>query len=149
ACQIARDVGMRRPTVWSMMHRIRVAMVDDMHQNELLHGIVEADETYIGGKPRKKNKRNDDDSNSGAKRGRGTKKMPVIGVVERFGRVIAEPAIKGKLNRSILSAFIRRNVDTDASLLMTDEFPGYRGIGSEMRHSTVNHAAQYVDGMTH
>ena len=58
ACQAARDLGMNRPTVWSMMHRIRKAMESD--QSELLKGIVEMDESYIGGKPRKTNKDDDD-----------------------------------------------------------------------------------------
>ena len=53
AYQIARDIGRRRPTVWSMMQRIRTAMAADPDQERLLHGIVEADETYVGGKPRK------------------------------------------------------------------------------------------------
>ncbi|MGA7675485.1 MAG: IS1595 family transposase, partial [Rhizomicrobium sp.] len=56
AYQIARDLGMRRPTVWSMMHRVRVAMSRDPAQSELMYGIVEAYETYIGGKPRKGNR---------------------------------------------------------------------------------------------
>jgi hypothetical protein len=84
SCQIARDLGMRQPTVWAMMHRIRVAMASDEQQSGLLHGIVEADETYVGGKPRKGNHRDGDQPN---KRGRGTKKVPVIGVAERYGRV--------------------------------------------------------------
>lgn len=49
AMQAARDLEMRRPTVWSMMHRVRQAMVDD---RGLLAGIVEMDETCVGGKPR-------------------------------------------------------------------------------------------------
>ena len=49
ACQASRDLGIRRPTVWSMMNRIRKAMQED---KGLLSGIVEMDETYIGGKPR-------------------------------------------------------------------------------------------------
>ena len=48
ACQASRDLGVRRPTVWSMMHRIRKAMKQD--DSQLLSGIVEMDETYIGGK---------------------------------------------------------------------------------------------------
>ena len=52
AYQASRDLGMRRVTVWSMMHRIRKAMATD--QAELLKGIVEMDECYVGGKPRKK-----------------------------------------------------------------------------------------------
>lgn len=148
--QIARDVGMRRPTVWSMMHRIRVAMAKDAEQSRLLHGIVEADETYIGGKPRKRNKR-DDDKNGGnkSKRGRGTDKMPVIGAVERNGRVVAVPAEKGRLTCAVLDTFVRKHVDTGASLLVTDEYRGYRKIGSKMLHASVNHATQYVDGLVH
>lgn len=49
AMQAARDLEMRRPTVWSMMHRIRAAMTDD---GKLLSGLVEIDEAYVGGKPR-------------------------------------------------------------------------------------------------
>ena len=65
-----------------------------MEQAELLHGIVEADECYIGGKPRKGNNRDDDKP---SKRGRGTSKLPVVGVVERNGRVAAKPAEKGEV----------------------------------------------------
>ena len=58
--QIARDLDMRQGTAWSIMHRIRAAMALDPEQKELFRGIVEADETYIGGKPRKGNRREDD-----------------------------------------------------------------------------------------
>lgn len=67
AAQAARDLEMRRPTVWSMMHRIREALVDDV---QLLAGLVETDEAYVGGKPRKANRRDDDIDSP---RGRGTK----------------------------------------------------------------------------
>jgi transposase-like protein len=146
AYQIARDIGMRRPTVWSMMHRIRVAMASDPAQNALLHGIVEADETYVGGKPRKGNRRDDDKPN---KRGRGTKKAAVIGVIERGGRVIARPAKRGELSTKGLSKFISTFVDTAASLLITDEFGGYRGMAKMMRHATINHEIAYADGYVH
>ena len=82
ACQAARDLEMRRPTVWNMMHRIRKAMVDN---GELLTGIIEMDETYIGGKPRRFDKNDDDDTPN--PRGRGTKKLPVVGAVERGGKI--------------------------------------------------------------
>jgi transposase-like protein len=146
AYQIARDLGMRRPTVWSMMHRIRAAMASDPTQNTLLHGIVEADETYVGGKPRKGNKRDDDKPN---KRGRGTKKAAVIGVAERGGRVIARPAKRGELSTKGLSKFISTCVDTAASLLITDEYGGYRGMSKMMRHATINHEVAYADGLIH
>ena len=84
AMQAARDLEMRRPTVWSMMHRVRRALVDD---GKLLAGLVEMDESFVGGKPRKRNRRDDDID---APRGRGTKKAAVVGAVERGGRVKAE-----------------------------------------------------------
>lgn len=146
ACQIARDIGRRRPTVWSMMHRVRAVMEGDMEQAELLHGIVEADETYVGGKPRKGNRRGDDKP---AKRGRGTDKTPVVGVVERNGRVAAKPAGEGGVTGKGLSRFIRRFVDTAASLLITDEFSAYNAVGRTMRRAVVNHRERYADGATH
>ena len=81
--QAARDIEIRQPTVWSMTHRIRKAMTDN---GALLSGIVEMDETYVGGKPRKANHRSDDPPG-----GQGvTKKTPIIGAAERGGRVKAK-----------------------------------------------------------
>lgn len=90
--QAARDLELNRPTAWRMMHRIRAAMKDD---GVLLSGIVEMDECYIGGKPRPKNNKKDDDTN--APRGRGTKKIPIIGMVERKGNIKAVVANKNEL----------------------------------------------------
>ncbi len=84
SCQLARDLRVSQPAAWYMQQRIRVAMVAS--ERELLQGIVEMDETYLGGKPRKGNKREDDKP---AKKGRGTSKQAVVGAVERGGRVFA------------------------------------------------------------
>lgn len=146
AYQIARDLGMRRPTVWSMMHRVRLAMATDPAQNQLLHGIVEADETYIGGKPRRNNKRG---QGKQGKRGRGTAKAAVLGVVERRGRVIAQLAAPGEVSSKGLTKFLSRFVDAASSLLITDEFPGYLAMGRKMPHIAINHAVEYVNGEVH
>jgi transposase-like protein len=146
AYQIARDLGIRRPTVWSMMHRVRVAMANDPQQTKLLFGIVEADETYVGGKPRKGNRRAGDKPN---KRGRGTTKTPVVGLMERGGRVIAQPASPRELSAKGLKKFVAKFVDTAATLLITDEFGGYNKIHEMMLHATVNHSVEYANGMVH
>lgn len=148
AYQIARDLGMRRPTVWSMMHRIRLAMASDPDQEKLLHGIVEADETYVGGKPRKAN-RTEDRPVGGSKRGRGTSKPAVLGAVERRGRVVAKVAEPGDLNSKGIAKFISRYVSKEGTLLVTDEYPAYRFVGREMLHAVVNHAVEYANGPTH
>lgn len=146
ACQIARDLGIRRPTVWSMMHRARMAMANDPAQADLLYGIVEADETYVGGKPRRANRKEDRVEN---KRGRGTKKTPVIGLVERGGRVIAMPAKPGQLSAKGISKFVSRFVDKAGTLLITDEFGGYSKVSESVLHATVNHAVEYANGLIH
>lgn len=141
AYQIARDLGMRRPTVWSMMHRVRIVMANDMDQSALLHGIVEADETYIGGKPRRGNKR-DVPAEHGLK-------TAVMGVVERGGRVAAKPAVRNSVTGKGLLKFLSKFVDMKASLLVTDELPAYHQVGRKMRHVRINHSVQYVDGQIH
>jgi len=146
AYQIARYLGMRRPTVWSMMHRIRTAMAADPEQDRLLHGIVEADETYVGGKPRKGNRRDGDAPN---KRGRGTKKAAVIGAIERGGRVVAKVAKPGGLSANGISKFISRFVDSAGTILITDEYKGYSRISETMLHSVVKHAEEYANGHVH
>ena len=146
AYQIARDLGLRRPTVWSMMHRLRAAMEADTQESRLLHGIVEADETYVGGKPRKGNRRDDDKPN---KRGRGTKKVPVIGVVERGGRVVAKVAAAADMSAKGLAKFISKHVDKAASMLMVDEYAGYNVISRAMRSARINHSVEYANGMVH
>jgi transposase-like protein len=105
AMQAARDLEMRRPTVWSMMHRIRAAMVDD---GKLLSGLVEMDEAYIGGKPRKRNRRDDD---TPSPRGRGTSKVPVVGAVERGGRVKTKMVDHSEMTMSDMDAIARDMIE--------------------------------------
>ena len=140
AYQIARDIGKRRATVWSMMQRIRTAMAADPDQEKLLHGIVEADETYVGGKPRKGNKRDDD---MPSKRGRGTKKVPLIGATEPGGRVVAN---SGELSVKGIAKFLSRFVDSAGVLLVTDE---YVRVKETMLHTIVKHAECYSNVNIH
>lgn len=146
AYQIARDLGMRRPTVWSMMQRIRTAMAADPEQDKLLHGIVEADETYVGGKPRKGNRHGDDEPR---KRGRGTSKTAVLGAVERGGRVVARVANAGDLSAKGIAKFLSRFVDPAGTLLITDEYKGYNHVSKTMLHTVVCHAKEYAVGGAH
>lgn len=142
--QLARDLELTQPTALYMQQRIRAQMASEQGAI-LLQGIVEADETYVGGKPRKANKREDDRNDH--PRGRGTSKTPVIGVVERGGRVVAQVAdsLKG---RSILQ-FLRGSVIPDGSLLITDEYQAYNAVQGFLPRLTINHGVQYVDGIVH
>lgn len=145
SCQLSRDLDINQKSAWYMQQRIRAAMAAD--QAPMLQGIVEADETYVGGKPRKKNRRDDDDPP--APRGRATAKTPVIGAVERGGKVVARVA-DDLTGRGILR-FLRDAVDPDGTLLITDEYRAYGAATrrGRYRHTVINHSVAYVDGSTH
>ena len=136
---LARHLDMNQKSAWYMEMRIRAQMVDD---DTLLKGIVEADEVYIGGKPRY---RKADGKTKKSKRGRGTKKAPVVGLVQRGGKVIAE--YMEKVKGVNLRDFIIKHVKIDDTILMTDEFKGYKSIDDCIEHHTINHGEKkYVDG---
>jgi hypothetical protein len=139
AMQAARDLDMRRPTVWSMMHRIRGAMKDD---GRLLSGLVEMDEAYIGGKPRKRNRRDDD---TPSPRGRATRKTPIVGAVERGGRVKTKMVAHDEMTGDDMEAFTRETVDLPHTVLTTDEYPGYGRLNNIVAHRVINHSVQFVD----
>ena len=141
SCQLARDLSMNQKSAWFMAMRIRKAMIDD---KVFLNGIVEADETYIGGKPRKSDKNDDQDP---PKRGRGTKKQPVLGALARGGKVVAQ--LSDKVTGKTLKAFLSRFVQADDSLLVTDEYSGYNRMSEWIPHFTINHSERFVDGLIH
>ena len=138
--QLARDLNMNQKTAWFMAMRIRAAMVE---KDALLTGIVEADETFVGGKPRHSDKYKDEPP----KRGRGTKKNPVVGAVARGGKVVAQPV--KKVNASTLRAFLTKHIKSGDTLLVTDEFPAYNRMNESMYHMTINHSITYVQGLLH
>lgn len=139
AMQAARDLEMRRPTVWSMMHRIRAALVDD---GKLLSGLVEMDEAYIGGKPRRTNRKDDNDPKP---RGRGTSKTPIVGAVERGGRVKVRAMNKAEMTTADMEALTRALVQPRGTIVTTDEYAGYNTLNNFVAHRRVNHSVAYVE----
>lgn len=138
ALQLQRNLGIGSyRTALFMFHRIRFAM-KEQPVKDMLRGTIEVDETYIGGKPR--NRGNN-------KRGRGTKKAPVLLMVERNGKARTKPVTN--VNSKTLKNSIREVVHKD-STIMTDEWKSYRGIGNEFAggHKVVNHGnREYVCGI--
>ena len=134
AHQLHRMLNITYKSAWFMAHRIRYAMTQPPVVDKL-QGIVEADETYIGGKHH-------------GKRGRGSEnKTPVFALVERDGRVRAFKT--ERVTAKNLKDKIRENVDKQA-VIMTDEFLAYKNLGREFVHYTVNHGAgEYVNGDVH
>jgi transposase-like protein len=118
-------------TAWYMANRIRLAMGEDSEFSQKFSGIVEADETYIGGKAK-------------GPRGRGAaNKTPVIGIRERTSGKVRLQAVKNVTGHTIAD-FIRHHV-SDGAMLHTDEFSGYFWLdSSEFAHKSVNHSETYV-----
>ena len=82
--QLARDLELNIKTAWYLMQRIRAEM-ERQDSDNLLKGIIEADETFVGGKPSSQYK------NKGkGKRGRGTKKTTFLGAIARGGKVVVK-----------------------------------------------------------
>jgi transposase-like protein len=148
ALQIYRYMGFGSyKTAWLMCHKIRTALVEDIGQ---LGGIVEVDETFVGGKAenRHKDKRGDRDGTGGGGPRAGFGKAIVIGAVRRKGNVVAR--VIGNLKNETLTAFVREAVSHKVSLLCTDAAPGYRKLSDEYPLRSVDHRiGQYVAGVVH
>jgi hypothetical protein len=124
-------------TAWYLCHRIRRAVLEVSKSK--LKGIVEIDETYVGGKQRYVGSGNLDN------------KTMVLGAVERGGAIRLSVEHRKKANRKILHAFIKDTTEPTTKRLMTDENQAYRGIAdSDTTHETVNHRAEeWVRGDVH
>jgi transposase-like protein len=150
AHQLHRTIGVTYKTAWFMAHRIREAMRDI--SGEKIGGagtITEADETYVGGKPRKP---------AGPSRGTGKPrrggggrstqhKTPAVALVERGGRAVAKPTIDA--TAGTLSSVVRANVDLSGKLM---SWRGYITVGREFAggHERVHHGAgEYAQGDAH
>jgi transposase-like protein len=133
--QLAKEIGITQKSAWFVLHQLREACGSKL---EKLRGIIEIDETFVGGKETNKH------GSKKLKAGRGTiGKTPVIGMRERGGRTVAMP-IDG-VDRATVQAVIERHVEIGATL-HTDESGAYSGIHfSGYDHDTVNHGAgEYV-----
>lgn len=136
--QLSKEISVTQKTAWFMLQRIRNCFgIDD---NEMLDGIIESDETFVGGKNKNRHK----DKKVPMSQGRSFKdKTPVLGLLERGGRLrcFVIPNTQAKT----LQPIIRRNVEK-GSVFISDEWLGYNGLHYDYDHHVVDHAKkQYVD----
>ena len=142
ALQIHRMIGSGSyRTAWYMCHRIRAAMRNEAFIK--LTGVVEIDETFVGGKDKNKHR-----SKRGG--GRGTLgKVGVIGAIARKGNVVAR--VIEETDAATLQGFVRETVADDVSLVATDDYRSYRGLAPDYPHEFVSHSGknEYVRGNVH
>lgn len=170
ALQLQRNLNVSYPTAFSMYHTLREVMMQQNKELPRLDGVVEMDETFIGGKPRKFNNpcfepktREDLDKKikeakqkgfslvpnsknlakceDNAKRGRGTSNIPVVGIVERNGDVVAE--VMKTLTYANLKSMVQKYVKEDTSLLITDNYKGYNSMKKIIEHIKIDHKEMY------
>ena len=152
ALQIYRIMGFGSyNTAHLMCSKIRIALgSEDFKQ---LLGIVEVDETLIGGKAKNRHKDKHGGpggtgSAGGPGRSHGGNKTIVAGAVSRKGNVVAR--VVDNVSRTTLTAFVRKAVSHKVSLLCTDGWVGYAKLGLEFPHAFVDHAqGEYVVGAIH
>ena len=144
ALQVQRMMGFGSyRTAHYMCHRIRAGMQDESFQK--LMGIVEVDETFVGGKAKNRHKDRRGDGSGGTG---GAGKEIVAGAVSRKGNVVAR--VIQNTDAKTLQGFVRGAVSEKVSLLCTDQWNGYRGLNKSFPHATVDHAhGQYVVGAVH
>lgn len=135
ANQLKRVLKVAYKTAWYLCHRIRAAMADA--DTEPLEGIIEADETYVGGVKRGK--------------GRGYKgnKSMVLGAIERGGNVRLK--VDKRATRKTLHRFLKEHIEKDYDALYTDGLAAYEGIDNhDGRHQTIDHESEeWVRGQVH
>jgi transposase-like protein len=141
--ELARALGITQKTAWFMLHRIRLAMQTESFR---LGGEVEVDEAFVGGKANNMHWAERERKVKGGRGGKGSGKTPVLGMLERGGRVQAEvvPNVRGKTLRPRVKDSV-----ANGATVYTDALPSYNGLGVRFTHRTIDHAEKYVDGRVH
>ncbi|WP_291909078.1 IS1595 family transposase [Chitinophaga sp. CB10] len=133
--QLARELKITQKSAWYLAHKIR-EMLNNKAALKKLRGVVEVDETYVGGKRR------------GSKRGRGAEhKTPVFGMLERNGtlRIMPVEKVNGKTLKGLISGNVVRG-----TTIMSYEFKAYNGLSKFYIHKVVQHGIkEYVNGDAH
>jgi transposase-like protein len=148
SCELARALGVTQKTAWFMLHRIRLAMRTGSFRK--MHGTVESDETFVGGRAANMHKEKRERKITG--RG-GVGKTIVHGLLERGDasegkKSRVKVAVVPDTEAATLMPEILRNVDGSA-VVCTDAAAAYAGLDSRFVHQFIDHATTYVRGLVH
>lgn len=144
--ELGRALGVTQTTAWFMLHRIRLAMQSDDYTK--LDGIVEVDETFIGGKARFMHK---DRAHLAIGSVGPLGKTAVMGLLERHGpdgHSTVRATVLENTKKVTLTSQVRRNVQRGAEV-MSDAYRGYNGLEKDYVRGVIDHAEKYVEGNVH
>lgn len=129
--ELGRELGVSQATAWFMLHRVRSMMSMDS-VNEFLSGHIEADETYFGGKI------DDMPVDKRVKKGQGRSlvKIPVIGMIERKGKVKA--FVTKNAQATTIDPLFKEHI-REGSTVITDGYTGYTNVHKKYKHKSVKH----------
>jgi transposase-like protein len=139
--EMARSLGITQKSAWFLNHRVRLAMQTGTFAK--LDGVIEVDETFVGGLARNMHKDVRDRKITGTG---GKDKAIVAGIMERGGEMRA--TVVPNTKRITLQDGIRENVETGA-IIYSDALRSYSGLEHDYVHEVVDHAEQYVEGKIH
>src|SRR5579871_1099628 len=146
ALQVQRVMGFGSyRTAWYMCHRVRAGLADEKFRQ--LMGIVEVDETFIGGKWGNKHARDRRRIRRQHGKGGPVGKMIVAGAVERGGTLVAR--VVEATTKEALGAFLREAVSDKVSLICTDQWAAYDHLPVDLHRSVDHSRDQYVVGAVH